>query len=77
MRDGLCGRRPEGSRHLVVSTANVIFKAGEKSIEIREHTLERQCDPEYVEELTSMVDGVEADHVHGLRLRGTGNEPSI
>jgi len=31
-----------------------------KTIEIREHTLERQCDPEYVEELVSMIDGAEA-----------------
>ncbi len=31
-----------------------------KSIEIREHTLERQCDPEYVEELVPMIDNAEA-----------------
>lgn len=30
------------------------------NIEIREHTLERQCDPEYVEELLPMIDGVDA-----------------
>jgi ferredoxin len=30
------------------------------NIEIREHTLERQCDPEYVEELVPMIDGVDA-----------------
>ncbi len=31
-----------------------------KTIEIKEITLERQCDPEYVEELASQIDGVEA-----------------
>ena len=36
-----------------------LLKAG-ANIEIREHTLERQCDPEYVEELVPMIDGVEA-----------------
>jgi ferredoxin len=36
-----------------------VLKSG-ATIEIREHTLERQCDPEYVEELVPMIDGVEA-----------------
>ncbi|MCB2216565.1 methylenetetrahydrofolate reductase C-terminal domain-containing protein [Desulfofustis glycolicus] len=36
-----------------------MLKAG-SSIEIREHTLERQCDPEYVEELVPMIDGADA-----------------
>jgi ferredoxin len=30
------------------------------NIEIRQHTLERQCDPEYVEELVPMIDGADA-----------------
>jgi len=30
------------------------------SIDIREHTLERQCDPEYVEELVPMIDSADA-----------------
>jgi ferredoxin len=30
------------------------------SIEIREHTLERQCDPEYVEELVPIIDSADA-----------------
>lgn len=34
-------------------------KAG-VDIEIQQHTLERQCDPEYVEELVSMVDKADA-----------------
>lgn len=36
-----------------------LLKSG-SSIDIRQHTLERQCDPEYVEELLPMIDGVEA-----------------
>jgi ferredoxin len=36
-----------------------LLKSG-SSIEIREHTLERQCDPEYLEELVPMIDGAEA-----------------
>ena len=36
-----------------------MLKSG-SSVEIREHTLERQCDPEYVEELLSMIDSVDA-----------------
>jgi ferredoxin len=36
-----------------------LLKSG-SSIDIRQHTLERQCDPEYVEEIVSMIDGVEA-----------------
>ena len=35
------------------------LKAG-NTIEIKEHTLERQCDPEYVEEIVSMVGDVDA-----------------
>ncbi|MFH1981706.1 MAG: methylenetetrahydrofolate reductase C-terminal domain-containing protein [Pseudomonadota bacterium] len=31
-----------------------------KTLHIREHTLERQCDPEYIEELVPMIDGVDA-----------------
>lgn len=34
-------------------------KAG-VDIEIKQHTLERQCDPEYVEELVSMIDKADA-----------------
>ena len=30
------------------------------NIEIRQHTLERQCDPEYVEELVPMIDSADA-----------------
>jgi len=36
-----------------------LLKSG-NNIEIRQHTLERQCDPEYVEELVPMIDGAEA-----------------
>lgn len=36
-----------------------LLKEG-RSIDIKQHTLERQCDPEYVEEILPMIDGVEA-----------------
>ena len=36
-----------------------LLKSG-SNIEIKQHTLERQCDPEYVEELVPMLDGSEA-----------------
>jgi len=36
-----------------------LLKSG-SSIEIREHTLERQCDPEYVEELVPMIGNADA-----------------
>jgi ferredoxin len=36
-----------------------MLKAG-NNIEIRQHTLERQCDPEYVEELVPMIDSADA-----------------
>ena len=36
-----------------------LLKAG-STIEIRQHTVERQCDPEYVEELVPMIDGADA-----------------
>lgn len=36
-----------------------LLKAG-TTIEIRQHTVERQCDPEYVEELVPMIDGADA-----------------
>ncbi len=31
-----------------------------RTLDVREHTLERQCDPEYVEELVPLLDGVQA-----------------
>ncbi len=36
-----------------------MLKTG-NNIEIQQHTLERQCDPEYVEELVPMISGVDA-----------------
>ena len=36
-----------------------LLKSG-SNIEIKQHTLERQCDPEYVEELVPMIDCAEA-----------------
>jgi ferredoxin len=36
-----------------------LLKSG-SNIEIRQHTVERQCDPEYVEEIVPLLDGAEA-----------------
>lgn len=51
------GRKEVG---LLSSALQSAFLSAGKSIEIKEHTLERQCDPEYVEELVGMMDGVDA-----------------
>lgn len=51
------GRKEVG---LLASGLQMAMLKGGTSIEIREHTLERQCDPEYVEELVSMIDGADA-----------------
>jgi ferredoxin len=51
------GRKEVG---LLASALHMSFLKSGKNIEIREHTLERQCDPEYVEELVPLIDGVEA-----------------
>jgi ferredoxin len=51
------GRKEVG---LLASGLHMAMLKQGKNIEIREHTLERQCDPEYVEELVSMIDGAEA-----------------
>jgi hypothetical protein len=45
---------------LLASGLQMSMLKGGTSIEIRQHTLERQCDPEYVEELVPMIDGVDA-----------------
>ncbi|WP_136807831.1 methylenetetrahydrofolate reductase C-terminal domain-containing protein [Desulfosediminicola flagellatus] len=51
------GRKEVG---LLASGLQMAMLKKGKSVEIREHTLERQCDPEYVEELVSMIDGADA-----------------
>ncbi|MDI6796236.1 MAG: methylenetetrahydrofolate reductase C-terminal domain-containing protein [Desulfatibacillaceae bacterium] len=51
------GRKEVG---LLSSALQSAFLSAGKSIDIKEHTLERQCDPEYVEELVGMMDGVDA-----------------
>ena len=38
-------------------------------IEITEHTLERNCDPEYVESLSGMIGDYRSSPVDGVRLR--------
>jgi len=51
------GRKEVG---LLASGLQMALLQQGKNVEIREHTLERQCDPEYVEELGSMIDGADA-----------------
>jgi ferredoxin len=51
------GRKEVG---LLASGLQMAMLKQGKNVEIREHTLERQCDPEYVEEIVSMIDGADA-----------------
>ncbi|WP_163338434.1 methylenetetrahydrofolate reductase C-terminal domain-containing protein [Desulfopila sp. IMCC35008] len=51
------GRKEVG---LLASGLQMAMLKQGKSIEIKEHTLERQCDPEYVEEIVSMIGGADA-----------------
>ncbi|MFV0438865.1 MAG: methylenetetrahydrofolate reductase C-terminal domain-containing protein [Desulfopila sp.] len=51
------GRKEVG---LLASSLQMALLQQGKNVEIRQHTLERQCDPEYVEELVSMIDGADA-----------------
>ncbi|MFW6011921.1 MAG: hypothetical protein ACOC8R_02440, partial [Desulfosalsimonas sp.] len=45
---------------LLASALQMHFLKQGKTLEIKEITLERQCDPEYVEELVNYVDGANA-----------------
>jgi len=51
------GRKEVG---ILSSLLQMAFLKQGKNLQIREHVLERQCDPEYIEELTPMIDGVDA-----------------
>ncbi|KJR97891.1 MAG: zinc-finger protein [Desulfobulbaceae bacterium BRH_c16a] len=51
------GRKEVG---LLASGLQMALLKNGSNIDIRQHTLERQCDPEYVEELVPMLDGAEA-----------------
>ena len=51
------GRKEVG---LLSSALQVAFMKTGKVLEVKEFTLERQCDPEYVEELVNQIDGVDA-----------------
>ncbi|MHC4389290.1 MAG: methylenetetrahydrofolate reductase C-terminal domain-containing protein [Planctomycetota bacterium] len=51
------GRKEVG---LLSSALQMAFMKGGKTLEVREMTLERQCDPEYVEELVVYIDQAEA-----------------
>lgn len=45
---------------LLASALNLHFLKHGKKVDIREITLERQCDPEYVEELSGLIDSADA-----------------
>jgi ferredoxin len=51
------GRKEVG---ILSSALQMAFMKAGKTLEVKEITLERQCDPEYVEELVSQIDQVEA-----------------
>ncbi|MBW1724203.1 MAG: methylenetetrahydrofolate reductase C-terminal domain-containing protein [Deltaproteobacteria bacterium] len=51
------GRKEVG---ILSSALQMAFMKEGKTLEIKEMTLERQCDPEYVEELVNQIDQVEA-----------------
>ena len=51
------GRKEVG---ILSSALQMAFMKAGKTLEVKEITLERQCDPEYVEELVSQIDEVEA-----------------
>jgi hypothetical protein len=51
------GRKEVG---LLSSSLQMACMKGGKTLEVREITLERQCDPEYVEELVNYIDTAEA-----------------
>jgi len=51
------GRKEVG---ILSSALQMAFKTEGKGLEVKEITLERQCDPEYVEELVTSIDQAEA-----------------
>jgi ferredoxin len=51
------GRKEVG---ILSSALQMAFMKAGKTLEVKEMTLERQCDPEYVEELVNQIDQVEA-----------------
>ena len=51
------GRKEVG---ILSSALQMAFKTEGKALEVKEMTLERQCDPEYVEELVTHIDQAEA-----------------
>ena len=51
------GRKEVG---ILSSALQMAFMKSGQTLEVKEITLERQCDPEYVEELVAMIDSVDA-----------------
>ena len=40
---------------ILASTLKIAARRDKKAVEVEEHTLERQCDPEYVDEVKQMI----------------------
>ena len=45
---------------ILASTLKIAARKNGQKIEVEEHTLERQCDPEYVDEVKDMIDDYDA-----------------
>jgi len=45
---------------VLASTLKIAAKKNGKKLEVKEHTLERQCDPEYVDEIKDIIDDYDA-----------------
>ncbi|MBW2603790.1 MAG: methylenetetrahydrofolate reductase C-terminal domain-containing protein [Deltaproteobacteria bacterium] len=56
----VCAAGGEKEVGILSSALQMAFKTEGKTLEVKEMTLERQCDPEYVEELVTYIDQAEA-----------------
>jgi len=45
---------------ILASTLKIAARRDKKAVEVKEHTLERQCDPEYVDEVKHMISNYDA-----------------
>ena len=68
------GRKEVG---LLSSALQLHFMKEAKPFEIKEITLERQCDPEYIEELVPHHGSGRRGALNGLRMRCPGNRPAF
>jgi ferredoxin len=52
---------------ILASTLRIARKKEGRPLKIEERVLERQCDPEYIEQLRDVYDQYDAVLIHGLR----------